>query len=192
MSLMAGVELTRLVELYDGAAGGAGLARLALPAASGGGDGCERLGLSAEALEVLRAAGEHHRRCRHFGCGTLVERDPAVARSDHQLILGTRQVVAMTGHSADSTPPGRDSRTLACGRSGAQRREGPGESRRRSQAHTGTYRIGLGFLVASTVVTIKMSLKLHSHSYGSQHEAENREGSAGYEKAGYRQSEGNG
>jgi hypothetical protein len=125
------------VELYDGAAGGAGLARLALPAASGGDAAwCERLGLLAEALEVLRAAGEHHRRCRHFRCGTLIERDPAVAGGENQLVLGARQVVAMTGHSADSTPPGRDSRTLACG---AIRSSAKGRTERVPASEPGTY-----------------------------------------------------
>ncbi len=50
----------------------------------------------------------------------------------------------------------------------------------------------VGFLVASSVVTIKGSLDRHSYSYGSQHEAEDRDGSVGYEKASYGQSEGNG
>jgi hypothetical protein len=42
-----------------------------MPAASGGGAGCGRLGLLAQALDVLRTEGEHHRRFRQFGCGLL-------------------------------------------------------------------------------------------------------------------------
>jgi hypothetical protein len=56
----------------------------------------------AVAFEVLWAAGEHHRRCRHFRCGALVEWHPTLARSDHQLVLGSWQVVAMTGHYVHS------------------------------------------------------------------------------------------
>jgi hypothetical protein len=44
----------------------------------------------------------------------------------------------------------------------------------------------VGFLVASSVVTIKTSLGRHSYGHGGQHEPENREGSARYEKASYR------
>jgi hypothetical protein len=55
----------------------------------------------AQALDVLRTTGEHHRRCRHLGRDTLIEWHPALTRSDHQLVLGTWQVVAMTRHGAN-------------------------------------------------------------------------------------------
>ncbi len=108
-------------DLQTGCADGIGMGRWI---------GCEHPSLVLEARKMLGAAGKHHRRRRHLRCRPLIEGRPTIARRDHQLVLGSAQVIATTGHLPHFTPHHGDAQMFASAQGATLRMGGPYDSRR--------------------------------------------------------------